>query len=328
MGRSKGTGLSGCTTFLLNPVSMVRRSTPAVPILLILAAATIAHLPVPARAQRHPVLQRAKQEYANQSHDKVIALVRPLVEPRSVLPTERDEAEAYELLGLSYWWLKKYSEAESAFLILLSIRPNHVLNPVVHSAGVIKYFKKVKEKFRRKPSELRLRQQEELRKCQKSAAACRAELGRMKRKFGFKEIHTRTIRPRWLAVIPFGVGQFLNNQRTKGWVFLSVEALLAATNITAYVLLQTDWARNSKKVTGFVDRTTTQRARALQILQIASGSMLIITMGVGIADALLNWKPVKTQVKKIPLTEPRSGSLRIWPAVGPSAGTLNVSFDF
>src|SRR6187431_964778 len=47
-----------------------------------------------------------------------------------------------------------------------------------------------------------------------------------------QEVTVITPRTRWLALVPFGVGQFQNGNKPLGYVFLSSEVLLAASTLT------------------------------------------------------------------------------------------------
>jgi hypothetical protein len=293
-----------------------------------LLAAALLFGPSTASAQRHPTLTKAKQEYVNQNHAKVIELVKPLVEPRSILATEAEEAEAYELLGLSYWWTKKYKASEAAFLVLLSMRPKHRLKKAVHAAGVVKFFNKVKKKFRRKPSELKKRQKEELDRCKKALVKTKAGLKRLRKRCRFRVIRKKEYKRRWMMFIPFGVGQFVNGDKTRGWIYFSIQTALALLNITAQIMGATKWAwrRNSE---GYLVPDV-KKAQMLQIIQISSGSVFLAAVTVGIIDALVNYQPAKTREIRIPVESKTAGTgrLKIWPSFGPKAGMLNFSMDF
>ena len=259
------------------------------------AASLLLFCALPASALAHPVLEEAERAYANQDYRRVVQLVRPLVEPRSVLATEDEEAQAFRLLALSYWWLKDYKASEANFLILLSMRPNLKLNPAVHPPGLIRFFNKIRDRFRHKPFEIRRRQVEELK-------ACRRELKRTKRANETLKRHCveRVVvrRSLWPNFLPFGIGQFNNGDTTKGWIFLGVELGFLLINATAYVLAETDWVRNGPAGTVRNDEESIKRARAVQIVQVTSGALLAVTALAGIIEAVVSYRPKRVVVRK------------------------------
>jgi hypothetical protein len=281
------------------------------------------------QAQKHPTLVRARREYVNQNYKQVIALVKPLVEPRSVLASEDEEAEAYELLGLSYWWLKKYKSAEAAFLILLSMRPGKKLDAAVHARGVIKFFNRVRKKVQRKSVELKTRHKEELKICRRSLKSCRRQNKTLKKQ---SMVKTVVKRPLWLAFLPFGVGQFNNGDTTLGWVFFSTETALLLANLTTYILASTRFVRNGENNLVKNDDASIRRAQNVQISQITTGVLLLSVAAAGIIEALVSYTP--TTVKTRPLFKDTKKkrttrmSPRVSPFFGPGGGGLNVQMDF
>jgi len=265
----------------------------------------------------HPDLDRAKNEYIAQNYTKVIQLVRPLVEPRSVLATEDEEAKAYELLGLSYWWLKKYKASEAAFLVLLSMRPRHHLNPAVHPTRLIRFFGRVRTRLGHKPLKIQRRQQKELRICRSDLLKSHKRLSRAMKRC------VRTIlikRHLWPNFLPFGIGQFNNGDRIKGWIFFSTELALLLANAGSYITAETGWVRNGPNGTVRNDSKSIKRARTVQILEITTGSLLASLAIAGIIEALVMYKgttvrtePVQWNAGRLHLTmEPHNPLKLTW----------------
>jgi len=291
-------------------------------------------------AQVHPKLEEARGEFLNQNHEKVIKLVRPLVEPRSVLASEKEEAEAYKMLGVSYWWLKKPKASEASFLVLLGMKPDAKLNAAVHPAGVIKFFKNIKEKLKHKPQEIRKRQTRELEVCRKKLSSAKSRIQKLK---DSAVVTTIIERPLWLSFIPFGVGQFNNGDRTKGWIFFSLETALVLANLTSYILAETPWVRNGPGSTVRDDEKSIRRARNVQISQITTGSLFIGVAAAGIIEALISYQSRTVRTRPVKIEEPETEStqkqksrsqsklwkrLQIRPSPLPGGGGIGVSFDF
>ncbi len=272
-------------------------------------------------AQTNPVLAKAKQELLNQNHHQVVKLVRPLVEPKSVLASEADEATAYEMLAVSYWWLKKYKASESAFMILLSMKPTYHINPAIHPPGLVRFFQRVRKKLRIKPIVIRKRQRQELRLCRKQLLRKGRLVARLKQRCGIERVVLKT--RLWPAFVPFGLGQFNNGDDTKGWIFFSTELTLLLVNAASYILAETSWIRNGPSGTVKNDEKSLKRARSVQAAQIASGVLLGATALAGIIEALVSYRGTRTTVKHIRL-DVRAGNFKLGVT---QSGTVGLSLD-
>ena len=119
-----------------------------------------------------------------------------------------------------------------------AIRQNPQMKPpdsLVFPPQVIDRFLRVRETMFdviRKAEDERVKAAQEARK----AARARAKRERA-RVAGLERLAQEetmiTPRTRWLALVPFGVGQFQNQDKSLGYVFLTSEILLAATTLTA-----------------------------------------------------------------------------------------------
>ncbi|MFO7177967.1 MAG: hypothetical protein DIU78_004620 [Pseudomonadota bacterium] len=97
----------------------------------------------------------------------------------------------------------------------------------------------------------------------------------------------RTRNRRWIALIPFGVGQFQNGNPELGWVFLASEAVLGATALTAlsmqtYITLEADRLRNE-------DNNSVLRTWNT-LLDVSSYAFLAVA-AIGILEAQLSFVP-------------------------------------
>ena len=84
-------------------------------------------------------------------------------------------------------------------------------------------------------------------------------------------------------LIPFGVGQFQNNQSRKGIFFAATEIGLGATSFVIWTYLR------SRYPDGQVPLPEVDSARTLQIFQITSASLCIGAMAWGIVDGFVNY---------------------------------------
>jgi len=130
-----------------------------------------------------------------------------------------------------------------------------------------------------------------------------------------------TPRTRWLALVPFGVGQFQNENKSLGYVFLSSEILLAATTLIAlgvetHLVLATSQVAKSDPSNG--DRIDNWKTA----LDYSSYAWLGVSL-IGIVEAQLSFVPEQRQVRKRdlpPQLRPETSTLRVLPNAVPVQG--------
>lgn len=140
-----------------------------------------------------------------------------------------------------------------------------------------------------------------------------------------------TPRSRWLALVPFGVGQFQNQDKPLGYVFLTSEILLAATTLTALgvethlVLATSEVAKPDPSNQARIEDWYTA-------LNYSSYAWLGVSL-LGILEAQLSFVPEQRQVRKRdlpPELRPQTSFLRVAPHAAPVPGgaVLGVSGRF
>jgi tetratricopeptide (TPR) repeat protein len=134
-------------------------------------------------------------------------------------------------------------------------------------------------------------------------------------------------------LIPFGVGQFQNNQTRKGVFFAATEIGLGATSFIIWTYLR------SRYPDGSVPLTEVDSARRLQIFEIASASLCIGAMAWGIVDGFVNYseeaRPLTEEEKKETIEqliqeerEDKESSLRLVPIITPDGAGAALSWEF
>lgn len=97
---------------------------------------------------------------------------------------------------------------------------------------------------------------------------------------------------RWIAAIPFGVGQFQNGDDALGTLLLGTEMILLGTTIIAVSreLSLHSQADGGSNVEGVADEFTSAIRLARNVGNIASASFLLVAV-VGVAEAQINFVP-------------------------------------
>jgi hypothetical protein len=230
-------------------------------------------------------------------YGRVIELLRPLLYPEPRLQSEGQIASAHRMLGVAHLFERQNDQATQEFRKLLQLRPSYRMDALIDPPLVVDFFNGV------------LKQQE----------AELAELGRMREEADADERRRRgtdrngpTIVERRflrnslaLAFLPFGVGQFQNGQRKKGWVFLGSEAVLAGVSMAAFTtnfalygfrpVIRCEeadpTARGGGCSPGYRPGPDQARSQLLLKVQLVSGALFFAAAIWGITDAILHYQP-------------------------------------
>ena len=217
-----------------------------------------------------------------------------------------------------------------------AIRQNPQMKPpdsLVFPPQVIDRFLRVRETMFdviRKAEDERVKHAQEL-AAQQEARAKRERLRVAGLERLAQEVTVITPRTRWLALVPFGVGQFQNENKPLGYVFLSSELLLAASTLTTlgvetYLVLATSQV-------GKPDPSNTSRINDwYTAFKYSSYAWLGVSL-IGVLEAQLSFTPEQRQIRKRPLPpelRPETSSLRLVPNAAPVPGgaMLGVSGQF
>ncbi len=193
--------------------------------------------------------------------------------------------EIHKYLGATLMFMGREDEAEMQFEALLREDPEYEMDPVLFPTEVLDTFTRVK-----------IRIADELAAIQatKALMAKKAEDEKQAKKKALKEKFEKASMPVYLAssqqerhvvlaLMPFGIGQFQNGQKLKGWLFFGGETLLLATNLTLYVLTEYFRGRALETLSSRYVNTARSYWTATNIL---AGATLAAVLA-GIIDALV-----------------------------------------
>jgi hypothetical protein len=102
---------------------------------------------------------------------------------------------------------------------------------------------------------------------------------------------------RWLALIPFGVGQFQNGNPELGWVFLTSEIALGATALTA-LAMQTHFTLEAHEVQNPDNNALLKTWNTL--LDVSAWAFVGVA-ALGITEAQLSFVPERREERKRPI---------------------------
>jgi len=188
------------------------------------------------RADARSDLEKAHNAYMAHRYGDAESRLRALLDTRTGSLKDPDNvADARMYLGATLLAENKNDEAASTFEGLLIERPDYQADPLRVSLEAIDALTDARARVRDKLDAI---QAERVRKTQEEKA--RLESDRQKQALRLaileKMASTETLverHSRWLALVPFGVGQFQNGQTADGWLFLTGEGLLVSASVVA-----------------------------------------------------------------------------------------------
>jgi hypothetical protein len=279
----------------------------------------------PAQPTPREVFERGRTAFGRAEYRRAIDILHPLLYPEVVLDSEGEVVQAHRMLGVAYLYSNRPEEAKREFHKLLELRPDYRFDPLLDPQLVVDTFNAVvkeeeaeiaaiETRRRQRDAELAARRQREARLHAGAPAVV------------FYERHSYL-----LNFVPFGAGQFQNNQRRKGWAFLGVEGGLAAISVGAFITnfalygLQPHRRCLSAQVNGVdglpqscppdqIDHSQENVSRDLLGVQLVSGGLFFAAAIWGVIDAIRHYQ------RDVPLeTPPPPGDLRF------GAGPLGLS---
>jgi tetratricopeptide (TPR) repeat protein len=258
-----------------------------------LAFVLMAAFALPVSADELSDFESALRNYDEQNYAKAARGLESLVGgvvPRARNPVVRLEARKY--LGATYLFLGKKEAAQGQFRLLLEEDPEYDIDPVAFPEAVVHTFREVQrevvaQRARKEALEAArnlMRQQQRLEALEQLAATETVE----------------KVNSRWIAALPFGIGQFQNEDRKLGIMFAVTESAFVAASIATFIGHNS--LRDEDPAPSDIDRA--QRVeRALRIGNWASVGAFLGFAVAGVVEAQVRFKPVIRTTRKRDLPE-------------------------
>jgi hypothetical protein len=294
------------------------------------AVALVALITPVAQASELDQFQNARAAYDSLNYELAADLFAGLL--GDAAPGDRRPLviESRKYLAASYLFMGRTADADRELRQLLEVEPDYVLDPLEFPAEVQRAFARVKAELDQK------RAQDAVRRAEEEAAsrharerATAAERERLERLIELARTE-RTVetRSRWLAMIPFGVGQYQNGHEGLGLLLAVTESVLLAGSITAYAFHAN--LRGQQPAEGRFDDARLAEAASRYINQISFGLFAVVAI-TGVVDAQLRFQPTRVRTVERPLP-PEIEELEQRPRVslgaGPTPLSLSISGTF
>lgn len=317
------------------------------------AAGLIALCPALAAADDLQVFELAKTRFdAGQYEEAAVrfaAMLNPASPPCGRGPSDPEracrltEAELIEraraLHAASLIALARVAEADAVIEQLLLANPVYAPNPALFQPEVIDRFTAVRARIREQIEAAAKQKAEEERAKRLAAERERQEERRWIASLQRLAAEERLVehRSRWVAAVPFGVGQFYNGDTALGWLFLVSQVLAGATSITSAVIVSgyegvdvtpPPTLDGEQRATVDVDQLNAQIQTATIINRVAFGAWAALTAA-GIVHAQVTFVPERSSVRRrsVP-APPRSFSIAPAVSAGPGGFGLGLSGRF
>ena len=259
-------------------------------------------------------LEKGRNAYLAKDYLEADARFSAMLAPGSgSLHSKEVILEAQMYWGAVKFGLGKKDEAGALFEKVILENPQYDPDPLSFPTAVLDAFTDTKSKLRDKLNEIAAQRA-------RDAAAEKARQETLARRQGAyvllleqaaSEEHVTSANSRWIALLPFGVGQFQNGKTALGVVFLSAEAsLLVATGITfgmyRYAIGNATDALAADVNTTPNDKIRLYRAYADRAATIRYWNLgLVATLGAaavaGLIEAQINYVPAVNSIRKRPL---------------------------
>lgn len=290
----------------------------------------MASFALPVAADELSDFEAARRSYDRQSYSKAARGFESLVGgavPRARNPVVRLEARKY--LGATYLFLGKEPEAREQFRRLLEEDPDYDIDPVAFPGAVVQTFQEVQaQALEQRAAQDKL---DAARLKREKAGELEELIEQQQRIVTLEELASTQViekrNSRWIAALPFGIGQFQNENRKLGIMFAVTESAFLAASIATFIGHNS--LRDENPSPDELDRA--QRVeRALRIGNWVSVGSLLSFYVAGVIEAEVRFRPVirTTRKRELPddLEPPQSSRPQIRFDLGLTGGRLRVDF--
>jgi hypothetical protein len=266
---------------------------------MVIAAAKPAPPPPPTTPRE--AFDRGRTAFGRAEYGRAIEILHPLLYPEILLDSEGEIVQAHRMLGVSYLFENKQDDARREFHKLLALRPDYRFDPLLDPQRVVDFFNGVV-----KEAQSEIAAMEARRRAREQELAARRE---REAKLALRPPTVLRYERHSFIVnfIPFGAGQFQNDQPRKGWLFLGAESALAAVSVGAFVtnfalygieprrkclLMQPIDAGGLPHAcpADQIDHSEDDRSRLLLRAQLVSGGLFFAVAIWGVIDAIRNYE--------------------------------------
>jgi tetratricopeptide (TPR) repeat protein len=284
----------------------------------------------PVAADELSDFESARRNYDKQNYSKAARGFESLVGgavPRATNPVVRLEARKY--LGATYLFLGKKEAAREQFRALLEEDPAYDIDPVAFPKAVVQTFQEVKGEV---TAERALQDAVDTARRKRERSEEVEDLIRQQQRIDALEVLARSetvekVNSRWIAALPYGIGQFQNEDRELGIMFAVTESAFLAASIATFIGHNS--LRDENPAPDEIERAR-RVERALRIGNWVSVGALVSFYVAGVVEAEVRFKPVirSTRERELPqeTESPQTTGPQIRLELGLTGGKMRLDF--
>lgn len=261
----------------------------------------------PDEVEAQSLLSEAEGFYVTHQYELVTETLDPLINPEQCFQSDEENIEAHLLLGVAQFELGELGMAELAFLGLLRHNPDYRTEegiPIPKSAA--SYLEEVRKNH---DEEL-----QELRSVKGGGVIIETVYVTVEEQKGLYFIN----------FLPFGAGQFQNDQVALGITFLSLEVATAAASLLGYVAIEV--IRGDTFEFTAKERSVADDWQTLQLVSAGAFYVLYVT---GVVLALTSYEPSRRSFLPPTTDKPDEGvTWFVAPAAEGDGGSVLLQWTF
>ena len=249
-----------------------------------------------------------------QAAERFSEMLEPTNPDRLKSPDLVEQARIYRAAALIA--LGRVQEADKEIEEALQANSSAYPDPVIFPAPVVERFTNVRSRIRQQlEAQARERARQERLRFEKERERKEREKARIQKLEELAEQEVQVVQnSRWVAALPFGVGQFQNQQDALAWTLVLGETALATTSVvTAAIAMDIESRGNDPNVDTVALNERLDTLRTANQLSFAGFALLAVG---GVIHAQLTYVPSRKEVKTRPLTD----ELRATPTVSAVEG--------
>ena len=185
-------------------------------------------------------MERAKLAYQRGDYAAAVLMLRPLLYPETLLAVEDQVILAHKLLAISAYFEHDEASAEQEFNLLLSLRPDFALDPIVDPLQVVAFLQDIRRRNGERLLEIRRRQAEEEQRRRTEAEVLQKQAELLAAQRTRRIYIERLVQRRFSAIdlLPFGIPQLVGRRRALGATLLVGEALTASASLATWMVVR------------------------------------------------------------------------------------------
>ena len=240
-------------------------------------------------------LARAKLAYQRGDYGAAVLQLRPLLYPQSLLSQEEQVMLAHKLLALSYFFEHDESGAEQELNLLLSLRPDFALDPLVDPLKAVAFLDDIRRRNEQRLAEIRRRQTEEIERQRSEADALQKQAELLAQQQARRIYIERVVQKKFsgLSLLPLGIPQFVGGRKALGAVLATGEILTAAASVGSWMTVRYRYPTSTFPAKEYT------LAQALTATYLTTGVVFWGLCLTGLVDSLINARATTT-VQELP----------------------------